>query len=108
MCGRHVHNNPARAMKHSKSDLRCRLTCLPRLPFDDQQISSFSGLIVFQRSIIDLDLKRRLSRCFEHQNGSSSFSGIVLILVVGILLEYRRLRDIEFFKNDPIELRFLD
>lgn len=96
-------------MKHSKSDVRCKLTCLPKLRFDDQQISSFSGLIVFQQLIIDLDLKRKLSRCFEHQKGSPSFSttSIVLTLVVGILLGYRRLRDIEFFKNDPIVLRLL-
>jgi len=96
-------------MKHSKSDVRCKFSCLPELRFDDQQLSSFSGLIVFQQLIIDLDLKRRLSRCFEHQKGSPSFSttSIVLILIVGILLGYRRLRDIEFFKNDPIVLCFL-
>ena len=96
-------------MKHSKSDVRCKFTCLPQLRFDDQQLSSFSGLIVFQQLINDLDLKRRLSRCFEHQKGSPSFSttSIVLVLVVSILLGYRRLRDVQFFKNDPVVLRFL-
>ena len=96
-------------MKHSKSDVRCKFTSLPQLRFDDQQLSSFSGLIVFQQLISDLDLKRRISRCFEHQKGSSSFSStsIVLVLVVGVLLGYRRLRDVQFFKDDPVVLRLL-
>ena len=80
-------------MKHSKSDVRCKFSCLPQLRFDDQQISSFSGLVVFQQLISDLDLKRRLSRCFEHQKGSPSFSTtsivLVLVLVVVVLLGYR-------------------
>jgi hypothetical protein len=109
MCEKHVHNNPTRAMKHSKSDVRCKFTCLPQLRFDDQQLSSFSGLIVFQQLISDLDLKRRLSRCFEHQKGSPSFSttSIVLVLIISVWLGYRRLRDVQFFKDDPIVLRFL-
>ena len=96
-------------MKHSKSDVRCKFSCLPQLRFDDQQMSSFSGLIVFQQLISDLDLKRRLSRCFEHQKGSPTFSttSIVLVLVVVVLLGYRRLRDVQLFKDDPIVLRLL-
>lgn len=109
MCEKHVQNNPTRAMKHSKSEVRCKFSCLPKLRFDDQQLSSFSGLIVFQQLISDLDFKRKLSRCFEHQQGSPSFSttSIVLILVVSVLLGYRRLRDIRFFENDPLVLRLL-
>ena len=106
MCEKHVQNNPARAMKHSKSDVRCKLTCLPQLRFDDQQLSSFSGLIVFQQLINDLDLKRRLNRCFEHQKSKPPFSptSIILVLLVSILLGYKRLRDVQLFKNDPVVL----
>ena len=109
MCKIHVHINTIRAMKHSKSELRCKFSCLPQLRFDDQQLSSFSGLIVFQQLIADLDIKRRLSRCFEHQKGSPSFSmtSIVLVLIVSVLLGYRRIRDVQFFKDDPIVLRLL-
>ena len=96
-------------MKYSKSYVRCKFTCLPQLRFNDQRLSSFSGLIVFQQLITDLDLKRRLSRCFEHHKGSPSFSttSIVLVLVVSVLLGYRRLRDVQFFDDDPIVLRLL-
>ena len=109
MCEKHVQNNPARTMKHNKFDVRCKLTCLPRLRFDDQQLSSFSELILFQQLINDLDLKRRLSCCFEHQKSKPPFSptSIVLVLVVSIWLGYKRLRDVQFFKNDPVVLRLL-
>jgi len=101
--------NTTRLMKHSKFNVRCKLSSLPHLRFDDQQLSSFSGLIVFHQLVADLDLKRRLSRCFEHQKASSSFSStsIVLILIVTVLLGYRRLRDVQFFKDDPVVLRLL-
>ena len=101
--------NTTRTMKHTKSDVRCKFNCLPQLRFDEQQLSSFSGLIVFQQLIADLDLKRRISRCFEHQKGSPSFSptSIVLVLIITVLLGYRRLRDVQFFKDDPMVLRLL-
>lgn len=109
MCEKHVHNKTTRNMKLSKSEARCKLSCVPELRFDDKMLSSFSGLIVFQQLIVDLDLKRKLSRCFEHRNSSPIFSmtGIVLILIVGVLLDYRRLRDVQYFKDDPIILRLL-
>ena len=35
-------------MKHTKSDVRCKTAGLPKLRFDDQKLTSFSGLVVFQ------------------------------------------------------------
>ena len=109
MCEKHVQSNPIRAIKYSESDVRCKLTCLLELRFDEQQPSSFCELIIFQKSMNDLDLKRRLSRCFEHQKSKPSFSptSIVLILVASILLGYKRLRNVQFFKNDPFKSRLL-
>ena len=88
-------------MEHSKSADRCKLYRLLKLRFDDQQLSSFSGLIVFQQLAADPDLKRRLSRCFEHQKISVIFSMASIVLIVSVLLDYSRLRDVQFFKNDP-------
>ena len=53
--------------------------------------------------------KRRLRRFFEHQKSKPPFSptSIVLVLIVSILLGYKRLRDVQFFKNDPVVLRLL-
>ena len=96
-------------MKHSKFEARCKTSCLPELRFEDQQLTSFSGLIVFQQLFSDLDLKRRLSRCFEHQKVAPIFPtvSIMLVLIVGVLLGYRRLRDVSYFNEDPMVLRVL-
>ena len=96
-------------MKHSKSDVCCKTTCLPKLRFDDQKLTSFAGLVIFQQLIFDLQLKRRISRCFSHRGRSSIFTttSIVLLLIVKIILGYRRLRDVQYIKNDPLVLRLL-
>jgi len=96
-------------MKHSKSDVRCKTTSLPKLRFDDQKLTSFAGLVIFQQLFFDLELKRRISRCFSHRTLSPIFSttSIVILLIVNILLGYRRLRDVQYIKNDPLVLRLL-
>lgn len=96
-------------MKFNKSSTRCKSTTLPLLRFDDQKLSSFSGLIVFQQLFNDLGIKSRLSRCFAHESANPCFptSSIVLLLVASVLLGYRRLRDVQYFKDDPIVLRLL-
>lgn len=96
-------------MKHSKSEIRCKTPGLPELRFDDQKLTSFGGLLIFQQLFIDLKLKRLITQCFSHRKVSPIFSttSIVLLLIVSILLGYRRLRDIRYIKNDPIVLRLL-
>ena len=96
-------------MKHSKSDVRCKFSALPELRFDDQQLTSFSGLIVFQQLFSTLDLRRRISRCFAHQAVSPIFSttSIAMLLIVGVLIGFGRLRDVQYLQNDPLVLRFL-
>jgi len=96
-------------MKHSKSDVRCKTTSLPKLRFDDQKLTSFAGLVVFHQLFFDLQLKRRISRCFVQRTLCPIFSttSIVLLLIVKIILGYRRLRDVQYIKNDPVVLRLL-
>ena len=96
-------------MKHSKSAVRYKFSCLAQLRFDDQQLTSFSGLIIFQQLFSDLELRRKISRCFEHRTCSPIFStsSIMLLLIVNVLLGYRRLRDVQYFNDDPIVLRVL-
>lgn len=96
-------------MKHNKSDVRCKTPGVPKLRFDDQKLTSFAGLIIFQSLFYDLELKRRITRCFSHSALSPIFSttSIVLLLIVNIILGYRRLRDVQYIKNDPLVLRIL-
>lgn len=80
---------------------------LPQLRFRGQQLTSFSGLILFQALIGRLDLRVRLRSCFRHIKGGYVYSHatVVLGLVIHLLLGYRELRDIKFYEDDPVVRR---
>jgi len=82
---------------------------VPSLRFEDQQLTSFGGLVVFQALFQHLDLKARIKACFRHWPGSESFGPhrIVLWLVVHLLLGFRRLRDVDYYRDDPLVTRLL-
>lgn len=96
-------------MKHSKSSVRRKFSHSLQLRFDSHQLTSFAGLVIFHQLFYELDLRRRITRCFAHQSDRKSFSSasIVLLLIVGVLLGYRRLRDVHYFKDDPMTRRIL-
>ena len=82
---------------------------LPSLRFEDQQMTSFGGLVVFEALFQRLGVKKRWSCCCGHLRQACSYSAaaIVELLVVHVLLGYRRLRDIELYREDPMVLRLL-
>jgi len=96
-------------MKHSRSDIHRKTHKIPAIRFEDQSLTSFSGLVVFQRLFAQLDLKERLRACFSHLLVSPIFGHhvIVLLLVVHLLLGYRELRDIRYYHDDPLVKRLL-
>lgn len=96
-------------VKTSKSEIYVRYHKLPKLKFDDQQLTSFSGLILFQVLFDRLNLKARLKQCCSHFTGSPIFSHhiIVLLLTVHLILGFRRLRDLDYYYDDPLVLRLL-
>ena len=96
-------------MKLSRSQVERKSRALPKLRFEDQQLTSFSGLVLFQALFSRLDLLTRLRQCFEQLQPSHAygFAIVVLALVVHILLGYRHLRDSRFYSDDPMVLRLL-
>ncbi len=96
-------------MKYSKQAVLARFHKLPRLRFEDQRLSSFGGVIVFQVLFQRLHLKARLKQCFQPVKGSAIFGPhrIVLLLIVHLLLGFRRLRDVDYYRDDPLVLRLL-
>ncbi|MGH8742971.1 MAG: transposase, partial [Burkholderiales bacterium] len=82
---------------------------LPEIRFEDQQLTSFAGLIVFQPLLARLDLKKRLQQCFQHLKISPIFGhgNIVLLLIVHLLLGYRRLQELRYYRDDPMVQRVL-
>ena len=56
-----------------------------------------------------LNLKARLKQCFQPVKGSAIFGPhrIVLLLIVHLLLGFRRLRDVDYYRDDPLVQRLL-
>ncbi|NNF95656.1 MAG: IS1380 family transposase [Halobacteria archaeon] len=96
-------------MKSSRSDIHRKTHALPILRFEDQRLTSFSGLVVFQKLFEHLALKDRLRRCFKHLDVSPIYghASIILLLIVHLLLGYRELRHLRYYEDDPLVRRLL-
>ena len=96
-------------MKNSRADVHRKTFAIPKLRFEDQKLTSFSGLIVFQKLFTVLKLNVRLRRCFSHLGVTPIFghARIILLLVVHFLIGFRQLRDVQYYKDDPIVKRVL-
>ncbi len=96
-------------MKVSKSQFHSNVHSFPELHFEDQRLTSFSGAVVLQGLFQKLRLSVRLQECFAHRNERLivGFRSVALILIVHLMLGFRRLRDIEFYRDDPVILRAL-
>ena len=96
-------------MKLSRCELRSRTYSIPQLRFEDQVLTSFSGLILFQQLFRAIGLNDRLAECVRHVKSSSSYGlrTILLLLVVHILAGWHRLRDLDYYRDDPLVRRVL-
>ena len=52
-------------MKSSKQEILARFHKVPVVQFEDQRLTSFGGVIVFQALFQHLGLKARLKDCFQ-------------------------------------------
>lgn len=96
-------------MKCSKRQVRRKTHKIPHIQFEEQKLTSFSGLVLFQALFSRISLKERLQSCFAHLQLSSIFqhSVISLLLIVHLLLGFRRLRDNRYYRDDPMVKRLL-
>jgi hypothetical protein len=96
-------------MKLSRSQVRRKVFALPSLRFEDQSLTSFSGLLLFQLLFSRLQLKQQLRRCFRHLESSRAYDlpTIVLGLILHLLLGFRQLRDSLYYRDDPMVQRVL-
>ena len=89
-------------MKSSRAAVHRKTHALPELRFEEQQLTSFSGMVLIQQLFAHLRLKERLRRCFRHLTKTPIFGwpSIVLLLIVHALLGYRDLRHIRYYNDD--------
>lgn len=96
-------------MKRSRAEVRGKAREPMDVRFEDQDLTSFSGLVIFQGLFGRLKLKERLWRCFRHRDGRFIYADhvIVLMLVVHLLLGFRELRDTQYYREDAMVKRLL-
>jgi hypothetical protein len=99
-----------RAVKLSKTAVHWKGPAMPEAQFEeDQQLTSFAGLLIFAQLFERLELRERLKACFEHLRAGSIYghATIVLVLIVHLLLGYRKLQDLRYYSDDPMVKRAL-
>jgi hypothetical protein len=96
-------------VKSSKAQVQAKFHKIPVIRFEDQQLTSFSGLLIFQQLFKRLNLKQRLKKCFAHLKISPIFGPhlVIMLLIVHLLLGFRRLREVDYYRDDPIVLRLM-
>jgi len=96
-------------MKCSRAVIHRKTYRIPDIQFEDQRLTSFAGLVLYQPLFSGLGLKKRLSRCFRHLTVSPIYGHgvIVLLMIVHLLLGYRRLQDMRYYQDDPMVHRLL-
>ena len=90
-------------MKSSKAQIHAKSHKIPEIKFEDQRLTSFSGLLVFQLLFKRIRLKQRLKKCFSSLKRSPILGHhlIVMLLVVHLLLSFRRSREIDYYGDAP-------
>src|SRR5512147_1376206 len=96
-------------MKLSRNQVQSKTHAIPELRFEDQKLTSFAGLVVFQLLFQRLDLKNRLRNCFHHLRSNRAYDHAlaVLGLIVHLLIGFRQLRDVHYYRDDPMVKRIL-
>jgi hypothetical protein len=96
-------------VKSSKAQILTKFHKIPEIQFEDQQLTSFSGIVIFQLLFKNLNLKNKLKKCFTHLKVSPIFGHhlILLLLIVHLILGFRRLREIKYYRDDPMVLRLM-
>src|SRR5437763_10694898 len=103
------HNKRPLKMRVAKEDIYTRASSIPTIRFEDQELTSFGGIVVFQKLFAKLSLKERLRRCCAHLSEKNLYHPAVIVqwLIVHLLLGFRKLRDLEFYEDDPLIKRVL-
>ncbi len=96
-------------MKYSKSKTQSKVHAQPKLKFESQSLTSFAGLVIFQKFFAAIELKKKLHTCFAPLNHGKIFNRTTLFtqLIIHLLLGYRELKDARYYQEDPLVKRLL-
>ena len=96
-------------MKHSKAAVRGKARTALDVRFEPQNLTSYSGLILFQDFFSLIGIKERLWGCFRHLKVSPIYSHhvIMMLLIVHLIIGHRKLRDVDYYRDDEMVKRLL-
>lgn len=95
-------------MKSSKAQIHSRSYKIPSLKFEARDLTSFAGIVVFLALFRALRIKHRLRACFRHLTSTTyGYHVIMLLLVVHKILGFRQLREIDYYRDDPLMRQLL-
>ena len=96
-------------MKSSKAQVQSRVHKIPEVRYEGEELTSFSGAVLLQALFANLDLRKKLRRCFASNDRGKTFglAAVFLQLVVHVLLGFRRISDRDYYANDPLICRVL-
>ena len=94
-------------MKTTPRDPRFSSNHVPSVEFEEaSRLTSFAGLVLFQRLFLRLGLLGRLRPCFGHLKVRIfEHARLMLLLIVHLLLGFRRLAGIDYYRGDPLVQR---
>lgn len=106
-----THNHTQRFidMKHSRKSVERKAHAIGRIRFEQQQLTSFAGLVLLQPFLAAIDFKASLARCFRRVRSGKVYgrATIFLQLIIHLLLGYRDLRESTYYRDDPMVKRLL-
>lgn len=96
-------------MKNSFRAINRNFSAKPVIDFEDQTLTSFSGLALLDVFFDTIDFKTTLQSVFKRQKKQGIYRPwkIFLILIIHVMLGYRRIRDNRFYANDPLIKRLV-
>jgi hypothetical protein len=97
-------------VKSSKAEIRAAFHKIPRLRFQvGQKFTSYAGLVVFQALFAQMALKDKLRRCLSSTSQHLIYgpASCLMVVVLLLLLGFRRLRDLDYCREDPMLPRIL-
>ena len=105
----HGHTKRFITMKHSRKSVEHKAHAIPHIKFEQQQLTSFAGLVLLPPFLATIDFAAALGRCFRHVRAGKIYgrATVFLQLIIHLLLGYRDLRESAYYRDDPMVKRVL-
>lgn len=99
-------NHKPPKVKIAKDQIISRKRSLPFVKFADQDLTSFGGLIIFQSYFQKIGLSSSLTNICSSLDlkitRQHSYGTILFCIILHLLLGFRKLRDSDFYRDDPM------